>query len=422
MGWWFGIKLWKRVFLGLILGVAFGLFVSQSMDPVAGEALLAKVRIIGDIFIRLIRMIVVPLVFFTLVAGIYAMGDPKKLGTIGVKAFVLYLATTFFANLIGLGMGTLLRPGAGVDLGGAEPKQMGEMQPIGERLMAIIPENPFMALVQGDILAVIFFALLLGVGLLMARENGQPAGRFFEAISDGILKMTHVIMELAPFGVFGLIAYTAGTQGIATFQAILTLTIAVYAGCALHMIIVYGGLVRIFLRLPFVGFFRGILDPMMVAYSTSSSSATLPVTIRAATENLGIKKSVAGSVLPLGATINMDGTSLYLGIVALFTAQAFGYTLEPQHYFLIALTCALVSIGTAGVPSASLFLLAIVLEVFDVSPEHVAIVIGFIFPFDRILDMMRTVTNVSGDTAVATAVAKWEGELDEDVFRSRPLS
>ncbi|MEX6632916.1 dicarboxylate/amino acid:cation symporter [Hyphococcus lacteus] len=422
MGWWFGIKLWKRVFLGLILGVAFGFFVSQSMDPVAGEALLAKVRIIGDVFIRLIRMIVVPLVFFTLVAGIYAMGDPKKLGTIGVKAFVLYLATTFFANLIGLGMGTLLRPGAGVDLGGAEPKQMGEMQPIGERLMAIIPENPFMALVQGDILAVIFFALLLGVGLLMARENGQPAGRFFEAISEGILKMTHVIMELAPFGVFGLIAYTAGTQGIETFQAILTLTIAVYAGCALHMIIVYGGLVRIFLGLPFVGFFRGILDPMMVAYSTSSSSATLPVTIRAATENLGIKKSVAGSVLPLGATINMDGTSLYLGIVALFTAQAFGYTLEPQHYFLIALTCALVSIGTAGVPSASLFLLAIVLEVFDVSPEHVAIVIGFIFPFDRILDMMRTVTNVSGDTAVATAVAKWEGELDEDVFRSRPLS
>ncbi|WP_411816962.1 dicarboxylate/amino acid:cation symporter [Hyphococcus sp. DH-69] len=422
MGWWFGIKLWKRVFLGLILGVAFGLFVSQTMDPVAGEALLAKVRVIGDIFIRLIRMIVVPLVFFTLVAGIFAMGDPKKLGTIGVKAFLLYLVTTFFANLIGLGMGTLLRPGAGVDLGGAEPKQMGEMQPIGERLMAIIPENPFMALVEGDILAVIFFAILLGIGLLMARENGQPAGRFFEAISDGILKVTHIIMELAPFGVFGLIAYTAGTQGIATFQAILTLTIAVYAGCALHMAIVYGGLVRVFLGLPFVGFFRGILDPMMVAYSTSSSSATLPVTIRAATENLGIKKSVAGSVLPLGATINMDGTSLYLGIVALFTAQAFGYTLEPQHYFLIALTCALVSIGTAGVPSASLFLLAIVLEVFDVSPEHVAIVIGFIFPFDRILDMMRTVTNVSGDTAVATAVAKWEGELDEDVFRSRPLS
>ncbi|WP_425410688.1 dicarboxylate/amino acid:cation symporter [Hyphococcus sp.] len=423
MAWWFGIKLWKRVFLGLVLGVAFGLLVSQTMSPEAGEALLAKVRVIGDVFIRLIRMIVVPLVFFTLVAGIYAMGDPKKLGTIGVKAFLLYLGTTFFANLIGLSMGLLFRPGEGVNLGGAEPRPLaGEAPSLGERLMGIIPENPFAALVEGDILAVIFFALLLGVGLLMAREAGEAAGRFFEATAEGILKVTHIIMELAPFGVFGLIAYVAGTQGIATFTAILSLTIAVYLGCALHMLIVYGGLVRIILNLPFVDYFRGILDPMMVAYSTSSSSATLPVTIRAATENLGVRKSVAGSVLPLGATINMDGTSLYLGILALFTAQAFGYQLDPQHYLMIALTCALVSIGAAGIPSASLFLLSIVLGVFDVSPEHIALVIGFIFPFDRLLDMMRTVTNVTGDTAVATAVAKWEGELDEEVFRQKPLS
>ncbi len=194
MAWWFQIKLWKRVFLGLILGVAFGLAVSQTMDPVAAEALLAKVRVIGDVFIRLIRMIVVPLVFFTLVAGIYAMGDPKKLGTIGVKAFGLYLATTFFANLMGLAMGLIFQPGRGVDLGGAEPKQLGEAQPLGERLMSIIPANPFQALVEGDMLAVIFFALLYGVGLLMAREEGQPAGRFLEAASEGILKMTQLIM------------------------------------------------------------------------------------------------------------------------------------------------------------------------------------------------------------------------------------
>ena len=416
---WFRIKLWKRVFIGLVLGIIFGLAVSQSMDPVAAEALLAKVRVVGDVFIRLIRMIVVPLVFFTLVAGIYAMGDPKKLGTIGVKAFILYLLTTFVANLIGLGMGTLFQPGRGVDLGGAAPRTLGEEQPLGERLMAIIPENPFAALAQGDMLAVIFFALLLGVGILMARENGAAAGRFFEAASEGVLKMTYIIMELAPFGVFALIAYVAGTKGVETFTAILSLTIAVYLGCALHMLIVYGGLIRFVLRLPFVNFFRGILDAMMVAYSTSSSSATLPVTIRNVSENLGVKKSVAGSVLPLGATINMDGTSLYLGIVALFTAQAFGYTLEPQHYLLIALTCALVSIGTAGVPSASLFLLSIVLDVFDVSPEHTALVIGFIFPFDRLLDMMRTMVNVTGDAAVAVTVAKWEGELDEEVYRSK---
>ena len=422
MAWWFGISLWKRVFLGLVLGVGFGLAVTQLMGPDAGEALLLKVKVIGDIFIRLIRMIVVPLIFFTLTAGIYAMGDPKKLGTIGIKAFALYLLTTFFANLIGLGMGLLFKPGAGVDLGEAVARtdlMDRDVPSISERLMGIIPTNPFQALVNGDVLAIIFFSILLGVGILLAREKGEPAGRFFEAASEAILKVTYIIMELAPFGVFALIAYVAGTKGIETFSAILTLTIAVYVGAALHMLIIYGGLVRIVLGLPFVNFFRGILEAMMVAYSTSSSSATLPVTIRAVSENLGVDKPVAGSVLPLGATINMDGTSLYLGIVALFTAQAFGYALEPYHYAMIALTCALVSIGTAGIPSASLFLLGIVLTVFDVSPEHIAIVVGFIFPFDRLLDMMRTVVNVTGDAAVATAVAKWEGELDEEVFRSK---
>ena len=422
MAWWFSIQLWKRVLLGLVLGVLFGLAVMQTMGPEAGERLLSQVKVIGDVFIRLIRMIVVPLIFFTLTAGIVAMGDPKKLGTIGIKAFILYLVTTFFANVIGLSMGLLFRPGDGVDLGGAEPRALDIDPPsLGERLMGIIPSNPFAALVEGDVLAVIFFSLLLGVGILLAREKGEPAGRFFEAASEAILKVTYIIMELAPFGVFALIAYVAGTKGVETFTAILTLTIAVYLGAFLHMLVVYGGLVRIVLGLPFVNFFRGILEAMMVAYSTSSSSATLPVTIRAVTENLGVEKPVAGSVLPLGATINMDGTSLYLGIVALFTAQAFGYDLELYHFAMIALTCALVSIGTAGIPSASLFLLGIVLTVFDVSPEHVALVVGFIFPFDRLLDMMRTVVNVTGDTAVATAVAKWEGELDEDVFRAKSL-
>ena len=423
MRWWFGFKLWKRVFFGLVSGAAFGLIVSKVMEPAAAEALLANAKVMGEVFIRLIRMIVVPLVFFTLIAGILAMGNPEKLGAIGLKSFVLYIGTTFFANLIGLSMGLLFTPGKDVELGGAEPKPMtGDGPSLGDRLIGIIPENPFLALVEGDILAVIFFALFLGIGLMMAQEAGVAAGRFFAAMSEGVLKMTHIIMELAPFGVFGLIAYVAGTQGIATFTAILSLTFAIYVGCALHMLIVYGGLVRFVLKLPAVHFFRGILDPMMVAFSTSSSSATLPVTMRATTENLGVKKSVAGSVLPLGATINMDGTSLYLGVVALFTAQAFGYQLEFQHYALIALSCALVSIGTAGVPSASLLLLAIVLEVFEVTPEHAALAIGFIFPFDRILDMARTMTNVTGDAAVATAVAKWENEIDEETFRVRPLS
>jgi len=467
---WFRIKLWKRVFLGLVLGVLFGVLVSQTMEAGAAAALLAKVKIVGDIFIALIRLVIVPLIFLTLVAGVVALGDPGKLGTIGLKTVALYLSTTVIANVIGLGMGTLFRPGAGVDLGSAAPRAVStDGAGFLERLQAMATKDPFAGLLAGDpmtlvltailvvagvvaailsiragerrplsaivftllftigvagasadILVVIFVSLVLGVALLFTRHDG--VARLFGYASDKVLVVTHWIMELAPFGVFALIAFVTGTRGLETFTAVFTLAAAVYLGCFLHMGLVYGGLIKVVLRLPLVNFFRGILDAMMVAYSTSSSSATLPVTIASVSGNLGVSKSVAGSVLPLGATINMDGTALYLGIVALFTAQAFGYALEPHHYALIALTAGLVSIGAAGIPSASLFLLATVLDVFGVTPEHTALVVGFILPFDRVLDMMRTVVNVTGDATVAVAVAKWEGELDEDVFRARPAS
>ena len=471
MGWWFRTKLWKRVFLGLILGVGFGLLVSQTMQPTEAEKLLTEIKIVGDVFIAMIRLVIIPLIFMTLVAGVLALGDPAKLGTIGVKTIALYLATTFFANVIGLVMGTIFRPGEGVDLGGAAPKSVStDSAGFLERLGQMATKNPFeaffafdpmtlsltailiaasliaamrsvgagekrqlsgalfvalfalgVAASSGDILIVIFASLLFGIVVLIMGAAGAPAARFFAYASDKVLIVTQWIMELAPFGVFALIAWVAGTRGLETFTAVFMLAIAVYLGCFLHMGIVYGGIIKFALKLPFLNFFRGILDAMMVAYSTSSSSATLPVTIASVRKNLGVSKSVAGSVLPLGATINMDGTALYLGIVALFTAQAFGYQIEPQHYPMIALTAALVSIGAAGIPSASLFLLATVLNVFDVSPEHVALVVGFIFPFDRVLDMMRTVVNVAGDATVATTVAKWEGELDEDVFRSKAV-
>ena len=469
MGWWFNIKLWKRVMLGLALGVVFGLGVVEALGPEAGGALLTDIKIIGDIFIASIRLVIVPLIFMTLVAGVLALGDPSKLGTIGLKTLGLYLVTTFFANIVGLSMGSIFKPGLGVDLGGAEPKQIStESAGFFERIMGMVTKNPFEKFLTGDvmtlsltaalialaviigvqaaragsarlfsiivfvalfglgvtmssadILVVIFTSIIFGIIVLFAGNAGEPVTNFFTLASDKILAVTKVIMELAPFGVFALIAWVAGTRGIETFTAVFWLVVAVYVGCFLHMALVYGSIIKFGLKLPFINFFRSILDAQMVAFSTSSSSATLPVTISNVSKNLGVSKSIAGSVLPLGATINMDGTALYLGIVALFTAQAFGYQLEPQHYLLIAMTAALVSIGAAGIPSASLFLLATVLEVFDVSPEHTALVVGFIFPFDRLLDMMRTVVNVTGDATVATTVAKWEGELDEDVFRAR---
>lgn len=282
--------------------------------------------------------------------------------------------------------------------------------------------NPVAALAEGNVLSIIFFALLLGIGILMAGRSGEIVGNLFSATADVILKVTHIVMEVAPFGVFALIAYTAATYGVAAFGPIFVLIGAVYLGLLIHLVVVYGFIIRVVLRLPLKRFFQGIFDALAVAFSTSSSSATLPVTIANVTENLGVKRTVAGSVLPLGATINMDGTALYLGILALFTAQAFGYELTALHYIGIAVTAMVVSIGAAGIPSASLFLLAIVLNTFDVSPEHIALVVAFILPVDRVMDMARTAVNVTGDAAVAVTVAKWEGELDEEIFRAPPTS
>jgi len=419
MRWWFKIKLWQRVLAALVLGVITGLVMSGTMGQEAATAWIETwLRPVGDLFINLIRMLIVPLIFTTLVAGVIAMGKPSKLGSLGLKTIAAYFVTTIFANVIGLTFGTIFRPGIGVDFEGVEPATVSTEAPsITDRLLEIVPTNPVAALADGDVLAIIFFSLLLGVGIIAVGKAGKPVADLFNSASDVVLKITHYVMEVAPFGVFALVTYTAASQGIEALQAILTLIVAVYLGLIAHAIITYGLLIRVVLNLPLVRFFRGMTDPIAVAYSTASSSATLPVTIAAASDNLGVKKSVAGSVLPLGATINMDGTALYLGILALFTAQAFGYDLTFMNYVMIAFTAAIVSIGAAGIPSASLFLLAIVLETFGVTPEHTAIIVGFILPVDRIMDMARTAVNVTGDAAVATAVAKWEGELDEERFR-----
>jgi len=229
-------------------------------------------------------------------------------------------------------------------------------------------------------------------------------------------------MELAPLGVFALMAWVLADQGLAILSSMGKLAVALYLACILHIIFVYGGLiVKTVLKLPLARFFYGVLDAQGVAYSTASSNATLPVSISCAENNLGVDKAVAASVLPLGATINMDGTAIYLGIVAMFAAQALGIDVSLGGYIMIALTAVLTSIGAAGIPSAGLLLAATVLSVIGVTDVQSTLIIAFILPFDRLLDMMRTLTNVTGDIAVACTVAKWEGELDEEVFRTKAV-
>ncbi|MBL6805250.1 MAG: dicarboxylate/amino acid:cation symporter [Pseudomonadales bacterium] len=405
---WFAISLWKRILLALVFGVIVGMIWGPGASTISW---------LGDLFVRLIRMVVVPLVFVTLVSGVVAMGDPAKLGSLGAKTLAVYMLTTLAAIVIGLVLAAALQPGVGVDLSAAAPTAVQEAIPLSERLLSIVPSNPIAALAEGNILAIIFFALLVGVSVLTIGEKGKPVADLMDSSSEMMLRITHWVMEVAPFGVFALIAAVAGTQGVAALLDVLTLALAVVLACLIHVIVVHGiGIVKLTLGLSPVNFFKGARDALLVAFSTSSSSATLPVSMSVAEDNLGIKPVVASTVLPLGATINMDGTALYVGIVSVFAAQAFGIDLSLADYAIVAGSTTLVSIGTAAVPGASLFLMAAVMGAIGITPEQIAIVIGFILPFDRPLDMLRTVVNICGDLSVATAVANWEGEFDREIF------
>ncbi|MBL4819905.1 MAG: dicarboxylate/amino acid:cation symporter [Gammaproteobacteria bacterium] len=397
--------------MALVLGLIAGTLWGEGAE---------SIRWVGDLFVRLIRMVVVPLVFVTLVSGIVSMGDPSKLGSLGVKTLALYMGTTFSAIIMGLFLAAVLQPGVGVDLSNAVPGEIQQAIPLSERLMSIVPENPIAALAEGNILAIIFFALLVGISLLTIGDKGKPVADLMDAGMETMLKITHWVMEFAPFGVFALIAWVAGTQGAAALLDVVRLALAVFIGCVAHVVLVHGSIMKFMLKLSPANFFRGARDAMLLAFSTSSSSATLPMSMSVAEENLGIKPVVASTVLPLGATINMDGTALYVGIVTVFAAQAYGLDLTMTDYGIIAGTTTIVSIGTAAVPGASLFLMAAVMEAIGISPEQIAIVIGFILPFDRPLDMLRTSVNVTGDLSVSTAVANWEGEFDREIF-DRPL-
>jgi Na+/H+-dicarboxylate symporter len=410
--WWFDVVLWKRILLALVLGAAVGLLLGDAA---------ASIKWIGDVFVRLIRMVVVPLVFLSIVAGVAGIGDPRRLWSLGVRTLFLYFATTLVAVVLGLTLGGLLQPGAGVDFAGVTPRPVAEAAPVAEQLMSIIPLNPVQALANGEILAVIFFAILIGAALLAVGEKGEPVRRVFDSGVEIMLFVTRVVMEVAPFGVFALIAWVMGTQGFSVFTHIFLLAVGLVTGCLIQILVVHGGLIRVVSGLPVVPFFRDISDAVLVAFSTSSSAATLPVSMRVAEKNLGVSHTVASTTLPLGATVSMDGTALYIGLLTMLAAQAFGLDLTLAQLALACLTITLVSIGTAPVPSASLFMLAAVLTSLGVSPEQTALVVGFMLPFDRLLDMTRTVANVTSDLAVAVTVGKWEKEIDLEAYRAKPV-
>jgi Na+/H+-dicarboxylate symporter len=409
LGFWFRIPLWQRILGALVLGVIVGLI----LGPQA-EAL----KPVGDLFIRLLRMLVAPLILATLVSGVASLDDASTMGRLGLKALGLYLFTTAFAITIGLLAANIFQPGnvAEYDESAAgEAPEQGSFS-LTDTLLELVPTNPFAALAEGEVLQIIVFALFVGIAIVAVGERAAPVKRFFDAFAEIMYKITSYVMEVAPLGVFALIAWVVGTNDASVLLNLSVLVLTAYVAMITHALFVYGGLIKFAAGLPLVRFFRGIADAQAVAYSTATSSGTLPVTLRCVQDNLGVSKSTAGFVLPLGATINMDGTALYQGVIAVFAAQLFGIDLSLIDYATIVLTATLVSIGTAGIPGVSILLATITLSSVGLPLE----VLPFILAVDRLVDMARTATNVTGDATVSTLIAKSENALDEDVFRARP--
>ena len=406
---WFTIPLWKRVLAALALGLLLGAF-WPAAAPYA--------QFLGDLFVRAIRMLVVPIVLVTIAAGITTLGDPKRIGGIGGRTIALFAFTTAIAVSVGMAVATFIRPGEGAPLGTAAPHAVGVPPTPYEQLIGIIPVNIFEALAKGDMLAIIFVAILLGIGTLVAGEAGKPFADLLQAATAVLLKVVGIVMEATPFGVFALIAGAIAANGAAVFVNVGWLALAVAIGSLIQILVVHTLLLRFAARVPVIAFFRGIIDALAVAFSTASSSATLPVAMRVAERNLGIGRAIYSTVLPLGASIGKDGTAMYVGLLSMFSLQALGVPLTPAVYGLVLLTGSLAAFGTAPVPSASLFMLAAVLSSVGVAPEQTALVVGFVLPFDRLLDMTRTVPSASANLTVTTTIARWEREIDDDVFRS----
>lgn len=405
---WFAVPLWKRVVAGLILGIALG-----ALWPEGAGA----IRILGELFVRLIRMLVVPVVLVTVAAGIASLGDPRRLGPIGGRAVGLFALTTLIAVSIGMAAGLIVRPGEGVALAGVAPHALGAPVSPADQLLGIVPVNVIDALAKGDMLAVLFTAVLLGVGSVVSGEAGKPVVALLQSLSNVLLQIVRIVMEVTPFGVLALIAGAVAAGGAAVFVNIGWLALCVILASLVQMAAVHAMLIRLWARLPVGRFYRGIADALAVAFSTASSSATLPVALRVAEDNLGVAKPIASTVLPLGASIGKDGTAMYVGLLGQFALQALGVVPDLWMLGVMLLTGALAAFGTAPIPSASLFMLAAMLSAVGVGPEQTALVVGLVLPFDRLLDMTRTVPSASANLTVTTVVARAEGALDEPRFR-----
>ncbi len=389
--------------IGLIAGIVAGV---MAQDTTLGVALFKP---LGDIFIRLIRMVVVPLVFTTLVAGAAGIGDSAKLGRLATKTLVFYLLTTAAAVAIGLILANVTNPGVGLNLAldGLKAKEVASPA-LSETLINLIPLNPMEAMAKGNMLQIIIFALIFGFALSALGESARPVQRFFEICGEAMIKVTGYVMLYAPIGVFGLIAFTVTRHGLEVLLPLLKVIFIMYLGCVLLILLVYTPIIKFIIRIPVKRFLKGMAEPLLVGFTTCSSAAALPTNM-SATEKLGASRTVTSFSMPLGNTINMDGTSLYMGICAIFVAQVYNIPLALTEQLTIVLMAILAAVGTMGVPGAGLIMMSIIFVQVGIPLEGVALIAGI----DRILDMARTPMNVLGDSLAALTVSRLENVFDD---------
>jgi Na+/H+-dicarboxylate symporter len=384
------------------------------------STLATQIKPIGDLFIRLLSFLAIPLVVASLIVGASSLGDIKKLGRIGTKTFILYLVTTAIAITIGLITANLIKPGNRIeqetktrllstfeDESAEKAVQTLDID-IVDFFLNIVPKNPINALASGNMLQIVFFAVIFGITLTyLDKRHSQPVIIFFEGVSQAMIKMVDIFMKIAPIGVFALIAATIADFGFEILQTLIWYCFAVILALAIQTIFVYGAIVKIFSKLSLKKFFFGLRNAHAIAFSTSSSAATLPLTFECVENNLGVNKQISGFVLPLGATINMDGTALYQGVAAVFIAQVYGLDLSITEQLTIIFTAVLASIGTAPVPGVGIIMLVLILNSVQIPAQGIALILGV----DRILDMIRTITNVTGDASVAVAINGMENRV-----------